>query len=72
MFVSQHRSSLMQGLQDVVGLCPSSEVSLPCVADFAQNVRFLGCLVICVHEGQCLKSSCIQVQSASSLSAFEV
>ena len=52
MFVSQDRSSLMQGLQAVVGPCPSSEVSLPCVADFAQNVRFLGCLVICVHEGQ--------------------
>ena len=52
MFVSQDRSSLMRGLQAVVGPCPSSEVSLPCGADFAQNVRFLGCLVIYVHEGQ--------------------
>ena len=49
-FVSQHRSSLMQGLQDVVGPCPSSEVSLPCVADFAQNVRFLGCLGVYVQS----------------------
>lgn len=30
--------------------CPSCEVSLLLVTDFAQNEKFLGCLVICVHK----------------------
>lgn len=35
-----------------MSLCPSCEVSPLFVADFEQNVRFLGCMVICVHECQ--------------------